>query len=164
MRIRKEQDSHRWLFNLGIGLVMTNDTVQAYHGLLQHQTRNSTSLSLHSSSSEFRDSGLAHVGWVDSSRRWKSTHYSTAPGSVFGVKPQCASLSCFHTCSYKRGIQPANCSYSANQTVTTGILPVFPSNGWTANFSSGLNSWKTAPCGKTGGESLCVNVSVILCL
>lgn len=84
------------------------------------------------------------MGWVESSRRCKSAYSTTAPGSVSRVKSQCSSLSCFRICKSKRGLQPANCSHSANQPVITGILPAFPSNGWTAHFSSGLNSWKTA--------------------
>lgn len=56
----------------------------------------------------------------------------------------------------------ANCSHSTNQTVITGILPAFPSNDWAANLSCGLNSWKTASCGKTGG--LCLSVYECMCV
>lgn len=56
-----------------------------------------------------------------------------------------------------------NCSHSTNQTVITGILPAFTSNGWAANLSCGLNSWKTASCGKTGGLCLSARESVHVC-
>lgn len=65
------------------------------------------------------------------------------------------SLSFLCVCKSSR-LKLANCSHSTNQTVITGIMLAFPSNGWAANSSCGLNSWKTASCGKTGG--LCSSV------
>lgn len=57
-----------------------------------------------------------------------------------------------------------NCSHSTNQTVITGILPAFPSNGWAANLSRGLNSWKTASCGRTAGLLFSVHECIWVCL